>query len=83
MWPHLAFFSPLGRVLGGRRSTTLLHEGFAAELVLFFFGHMLMVATTGLRANLRAIIRGHASGSASERAPIARSLSPSLSAELK
>jgi thiosulfate reductase cytochrome b subunit len=40
------------------RAATIWHVGFAIELVLFFFGHMLMVATTGLRNNLRAMTTG-------------------------
>jgi len=42
----------------GGRTVGLLHLGFATELVLFFFGHMLMVATTGLRNNMRSMITG-------------------------
>jgi len=32
--------------------------GFGIELILFFAGHMVMVATTGLRNNIRAIVTG-------------------------
>lgn len=42
----------------GGRAMGVFHIGFALELVLFFGGHMFMVATTGLRKNLRAITTG-------------------------
>ena len=61
MWPHLGLFRPLAHLFGGRKAAALWHLGFALELVLFFFGHMVMVATTGLRANLRAIVTGYGS----------------------
>lgn len=47
MWGHVG-----GRAIG------LWHLGFALELVAFFFGHMFMVATTGLRKNIAAIVTG-------------------------
>jgi len=62
MWPHFGLFRPLAHLFGGRKAAGLWHLGLALELVFFFFGHMLMVATTGLRANLRAIVTGYASG---------------------
>jgi thiosulfate reductase cytochrome b subunit len=58
LWPHLPLFRPLTQFLGGRKDVTLWHLGFGLELVLFFLGHMVMVTTTGLRNNLRAIITG-------------------------
>jgi thiosulfate reductase cytochrome b subunit len=58
MWPHLPLFRPLTQFFGGRKEVTLWHLGFGLELALFFVGHMVMVATTGLRNNLRAIITG-------------------------
>lgn len=58
MWPHLPGFSWLATLVGGKRTAVLFHEGFALEIVLFFAGHLFMVATTGLRANLRAIVTG-------------------------
>src|SRR5579872_151917 len=58
IWPHLALFRPIANVFGGRRATSVWHLGFALELLLFFAGHMVMVATTGLRQNLRAIVTG-------------------------
>lgn len=42
----------------GGRTVGLLHLGFGLELVLFFFGHMLMVATTGFVNNMRSMITG-------------------------
>ncbi len=58
LWPHLPIFRPLLQFFGGRNSVTMWHLGFALELALFFVGHMVMVATTGLRNNLNAIITG-------------------------
>lgn len=58
MWPHLAIVRPVLRMAGGRNAVTIWHLGFAVELVLFFAGHMVMVATTGLRRNLSAIVTG-------------------------
>jgi thiosulfate reductase cytochrome b subunit len=58
LWPHLPLFRPLTQFFGGRNAVTMWHLGFALELVVFFLGHMLMVATTGLRNNLSAIITG-------------------------
>lgn len=58
LWPHLSIVRPLTRLLGGRNEVTLWHIGFGLELILFFAGHMVMVATTGLRNNLRAIVTG-------------------------
>lgn len=58
MWPHLAIFRPLTQFFGGRNQVALWHLGFGLELVLFFIGHMVMVTTTGLRNNLRAIVTG-------------------------
>jgi len=42
----------------GGRAMGLLHLGFALELVLFFFGHTIMVATTGLWNNVHSMITG-------------------------
>jgi thiosulfate reductase cytochrome b subunit len=58
MWPHLPLFRPVTQFFGGRKDVALWHLGFGLELALFFVGHMVMVATTGLRNNLRAIITG-------------------------
>ncbi len=58
LWPHLPIFRPLTHFFGGRKEVTLWHLGFGLELVLFFIGHMVMVATTGLRNNMRAIVTG-------------------------
>jgi thiosulfate reductase cytochrome b subunit len=58
MWPHLTVFRPLARLFGGRNEVAVWHVGFGLELMLFFAGHMIMVATTGLRNNIRAIVTG-------------------------
>jgi thiosulfate reductase cytochrome b subunit len=58
IWPHLPLLRPLQAMFGGRRAASVWHVGFAVELVLFFFGHMVMIATTGLRENLHAIVIG-------------------------
>lgn len=58
LWPHLPLFRPLAQFFGGRKEVTLWHLGFGLELALFFAGHMVMVATTGLRNNLTAIVTG-------------------------
>ena len=42
----------------GGRAMGVFHLGLAIELVLFFFGHMFMVATTGLWNNVRSMITG-------------------------
>ncbi|HZZ64520.1 MAG TPA: cytochrome b/b6 domain-containing protein [Candidatus Baltobacteraceae bacterium] len=43
--------------LGGR-VMEFWHLGFAAELLLFTFGHVVMVATTGVRNNIRSMVTG-------------------------
>jgi thiosulfate reductase cytochrome b subunit len=58
LWPHLPIFRPFAQFFGGRSAVTLWHLGFGLELALFFIGHMVMVATTGLRNNLSAIVTG-------------------------
>lgn len=40
------------------RAASVWHVGFAIELALFFAGHIVMVASTGLRRNLHAIVTG-------------------------
>jgi thiosulfate reductase cytochrome b subunit len=57
LWKHSPLQSPMQGIFG-RRTASIWHVGFAVELVLFFFGHILMVATTGLRNNIRSIITG-------------------------
>jgi thiosulfate reductase cytochrome b subunit len=57
LWKHSPLQTPMQLVFG-RRTASIWHVGFAVELILFFFGHMLMVATTGLRNNVRSIITG-------------------------
>jgi thiosulfate reductase cytochrome b subunit len=55
----MPIFRPLTALFGGR-AAQIWHIGFALELVLFVMGHALMVATTGLRNNLRSIVTGWA-----------------------
>ncbi len=57
LWKHSPVQPPLAAIFG-RKSADVWHVGFAFELVLFFGGHMMMVAATGLRKNLRAIATG-------------------------
>lgn len=57
LWKHSPLQAPLAAIFG-RRTASIWHIGFALELVLFFFGHMVMVATTGLRNNVRSMITG-------------------------
>lgn len=57
IWPHVPAFHALSQLFGGR-AAKVWHLGFAIELVLFFGGHMMMVATTGLRNNVRSIVTG-------------------------
>lgn len=57
MWKHSPLQPPLAAIFG-RRTAKIWHLGFAIELILFFFGHLVMVATTGLRNNLRSIVTG-------------------------
>jgi thiosulfate reductase cytochrome b subunit len=57
LWKHSPLQSPMSAIFG-RKTASIWHVGFALELVLFFGGHMLMVATTGLRNNVRSIVTG-------------------------
>ena len=57
LWKHSPLQTPMAAVFG-KKSATIWHIGFAIELLLFFGGHMLMVATTGLRNNVRSIVTG-------------------------
>jgi thiosulfate reductase cytochrome b subunit len=57
MWKHSPLQPPLAEIFG-RRSARIWHVGFAVELVLFFAGHLMMVATTGLRNNVRSMVTG-------------------------
>lgn len=57
IWPHVPLFHALAQLFGGR-AAKVWHLGFAIELVAFFGGHMAMVATTGLRNNVRSIVTG-------------------------
>ena len=66
----------------GGRAMGFWHLGFAAELLLFTFGHVLMVATTGFRDNVRSMITGWyqppagRSDAVPERAPTKARLRP-------
>jgi thiosulfate reductase cytochrome b subunit len=57
LWRHSPLQPPMAAIFG-RKTAEIWHVGFAMELMLFFFGHMLMVATTGLRNNLRSMVTG-------------------------
>lgn len=57
LWKHSPV-QPLMSDIFGRRTAAIWHVGFALELILFFAGHMVMVATTGLRNNVRSMITG-------------------------
>ncbi len=57
MWKHSPFQPPLAAIFG-RKTASIWHAGFALELLLFFGGHLVMVATTGLRNNVRSMITG-------------------------
>jgi thiosulfate reductase cytochrome b subunit len=45
-------------LLGGRQSARTLHFLLTLALVLFLFGHVLMVALAGFRTRVRAMITG-------------------------
>lgn len=57
LWKHSPLQPPMAAIFG-KKTASIWHIGFAIELLLFFAGHMLMVAGTGLRRNLRAIVLG-------------------------
>lgn len=57
LWKHSPLQPPMAAIFG-RRTAAVWHVGFAIELVLFFLGHAVMVATTGLRNNVRSMITG-------------------------
>jgi thiosulfate reductase cytochrome b subunit len=50
----------LVNVFGGQQSARTIHFFVAASLVLFFFGHIVMVSLAGLSDSVRAMITGHA-----------------------
>ena len=58
MWSHAPLGHALADALGGRHLVKLGHIAGMVALVAFFVGHMVMVAATGLRANLRAMVTG-------------------------
>lgn len=57
LWKHSPLQPPMAAIFG-RKTASIWHIGFAIELLLFFGGHMVMVATTGLRYNVRSIVTG-------------------------
>jgi thiosulfate reductase cytochrome b subunit len=57
MWKHSPLQPPLAAIFSSH-SAKIWHIGFAIELMLFFASHMMMVAATGLRNNLRSILTG-------------------------
>ena len=57
LWKHSPLQTPMAAIFG-RKTASIWHIGFALELLLFFGGHMVMVATTGLRNNVRSIVTG-------------------------
>jgi thiosulfate reductase cytochrome b subunit len=57
LWKHSPLQSPMAAIFG-RKTASIWHIGFALELLLFFAGHMVMVAMTGLRDNVRSIVTG-------------------------
>lgn len=57
MWKHSPLQTPMAAIFG-KKTASIWHIGFAIELLLFFGGHMVMVATTGLRNNVRSIVTG-------------------------
>lgn len=57
LWKHSPLQSPMAAIFG-RKTAAVWHIGFALELLAFFGGHMVMVATTGLRNNVRSIVTG-------------------------
>lgn len=57
MWKHSPLQPPMAAIFG-KKTANIWHIGFAIEMLLFFAGHMVMVATTGLRNNVRSIVTG-------------------------
>lgn len=57
LWKHSPLQMPMAAIFG-RKSASIWHVGFAIELVVFFAGHLVMVAATGARNNVRAIVTG-------------------------
>ena len=57
LWKHSPLQTPMAAIFG-KKTASIWHIGFAIELLLFFGGHMVMVATTGLRNNVRSIVTG-------------------------
>lgn len=57
LWKHSPLQTPMAAIFG-RKTASIWHIGFALEMLAFFGGHMVMVATTGLRNNVRSIVTG-------------------------
>ena len=53
-----AFAHPLTVLLGGRQFARLWHFAAMLALVAFFFGHVFLVATTGVANNMRSMTLG-------------------------
>lgn len=59
-------FPALVNVFGGHQSARTTHFFVAVLLALFFLAHIVMVAASGLRTNLRAMITGRATAEMQE-----------------
>ena len=57
LWKHSPLQTPMAAIFG-RKTASIWHIGFALEMIGFFGGHMVMVAATGLRDNVRSIVTG-------------------------
>ena len=57
IWPHVAFAHGLAMLFGGKKAF-LWHFILAIGLVVFVFGHTVMVAATGFANNMRSMITG-------------------------
>jgi thiosulfate reductase cytochrome b subunit len=53
-----AIAGPLTTLFGGRQFARLWHFVFMLAFIGFFFGHMVLVATTGIGNNLRSMVTG-------------------------
>lgn len=57
LWKHSPL-QPYTAAIFGKTTASIWHIGFAIEMLLFFAGHMVMVAATGLSTNVRSIVTG-------------------------
>lgn len=57
IWPHAAFAHGLAALFGGKKAF-LWHFILAIGLLVFVFGHTVMVAATGFANNMRSMITG-------------------------